>query len=88
MLASALLFGLSVFMAPGAITNFSRQNLPPESWGHAVTLFTVVFAVAQTIGPFGAGLIGDMFGSIGISLIVAAALLLGGALASLFQRPL
>ena len=85
---SALVFGLSVFMAPGAITNFSRQNLPPESWGRAVALFTVVFAIAQTISPYGAGLIGDLFNDIGPSLIVAAAILLIGAIVAFFQRPL
>ena len=88
LLVSAVIFGLSVFMAPGAITNFTRQNLPPESWGRAISLFTVVFAVAQTLGPYGAGLIGDFFNNIGISLLVAGGLLLTGALISLFQRPL
>jgi predicted MFS family arabinose efflux permease len=81
-------FGLSVFMAPGAVTSFARQNLPPESWGQAISLFTVVFAVAQTLGPYGAGLIGDAFGNIGISLLVAAGLLLVGAFIALLQKPL
>ncbi len=42
LLVSAVVFGLSVFMAPGAVTNFTRQNLPAESWGRAISLFTVV----------------------------------------------
>ncbi|PCH66417.1 MAG: MFS transporter, partial [Rhodobacteraceae bacterium] len=88
LLISAVIFGLSVFMAPGAVTNFTRQNLPPESWGHAISLFTVVFAVAQTLGPYGAGLVGDMFGNIGISLLIAAGLLLIGAAIALLQKPL
>ncbi len=88
LLISAVVFGLSVFMAPGAVTNFTRQNLPPESWGRAISLFTVIFAVAQTIGPYGAGLVGDVFGSIGVSLVAAAALLLAGAGIALLQRPL
>ena len=77
---SAIIFGLSVFMAPGAITSFTRQNLPPESWGKTISLFTVIFAISQTLGPFAAGLIGDLTGNIGVSLVVAAALLLLGAL--------
>ena len=85
---SAIVFGLSVFMAPGAVTSFSRQNLPPESWGRAISVFTVVFALAQTLGPYGAGFIGDLFGNIGVSLLAAAMLLLAGALAALLQRPL
>jgi predicted MFS family arabinose efflux permease len=88
LLISAVVFGLSVFMAPGAVTNFARQNLPAESWGRAISLFTVVFAVAQTAGPYGAGLVGDLFGNIGISLLAASGLLMLGAVAALMQRPL
>lgn len=85
---SAFVFGGSVFMAPPAITNFSRKNLPPDSWAAGISLFTVVFAVAQTVGPYAAGLLGDLAGSIGISLLAAAGVLLFGAAAALFQRPL
>ncbi|MCE8547768.1 YbfB/YjiJ family MFS transporter [Ruegeria pomeroyi] len=88
LLVSAVVFGLSVFMAPGAVTNFARQNLPPESWGRAISLFTVVFAVAQTLGPYGAGLVGDLVGDIGVSLLVAAGLLLAGAAIASRQKPL
>lgn len=88
LMGSAIVFGLSVFMAPGAVTNFSRQNLPQESWGAAISMFTVVFAVSQTIGPIGAGLIGDRTGEIGDSLLTASALLLTGAVFALLQRPL
>lgn len=85
---SAIVFGACVFMSPGAMTNFSRQNLPPEAWGRAISLFTVVFALAQTVGPYAAGWIGDQAGSIGVSLLVAAAILATGAAVSLLQRPL
>jgi predicted MFS family arabinose efflux permease len=88
LLFSAVVFGLSVFMAPGAVTSFARQNLPPDAWGRAISLFTLVFAVAQTAGPYGAGLVGDLAGSIGISLLAAAGLLLMGAALALLQRPL
>lgn len=85
---SALVFGLSVFMAPGAITAFARHNLPPESVGAGVSLFTVVFATAQIIGPWAAGHLGDLTGDIGDSLIAAALVLLLGALCAATQRPL
>ncbi|MCC5968923.1 MAG: YbfB/YjiJ family MFS transporter [Pararhodobacter sp.] len=85
---SAMVFGGSVFMAPGAVTNFTRRNLPPQAWGRAIGLFTVVFACAQTIGPWAAGLLGDLTGSIGASLLVAAAVLGAGALVALRQKPL
>lgn len=85
---SALVFGASVFMAPGAVTSFTRRNLPPEAWGRAIALFTVVFACAQIIGPWGAGMLGDLAGSIGISLLVASAVLITGAAIAARQKPL
>ena len=88
LLISAVVFGLSVFMAPSAVTNFTRQNLPPESWGQAISLFTVIFAVAQTLGPYGAGFVGDLSHNIGTGLLVAAALLLIGAVIAWTQKPL
>lgn len=85
---SAVIFGLSVFMAPGAITSFTRLNLPMTSWGASISLFTVVFAVAQTIGPIGAGMLGDLTGNIGDGLVVAAGILTLGAAVAILQRPL
>ncbi|SLN20530.1 Major Facilitator Superfamily protein [Falsiruegeria litorea R37] len=87
-LISAVVFGLSVFMAPGAITNFTRKNMPQDSWGATISLFTVVFAVSQTVGPIGAGLIGDSTGDIGDSLLTASALLMLGAALAVTQKPL
>lgn len=83
---SAVIFGLSVFMAPGAVTNFTRQNLPPATWGASISLYTVVFAVSQTLGPVAAGWLGDRSGDIGNGLLAAAAVLGGGALVALLQR--
>ena len=40
------------------------------------------------MGPYGAGLVGDIFNDIGVSLLVAAGLLLAGALIALQQKPL
>ena len=88
LLLAAIIFGRSVFMAPSAVTNFTRQNLPERSWGVAISLFTVVFAVAQTLGPYAAGLLGDLAGDIGISLLGASGLLLLGAVIALTQKPL
>ena len=87
-MVSAIVFGLAVFMAPGAVTSFTRHNLPAASWGASISLFTVVFAVAQTAGPYAAGLLGDLTGDIGHSLLAAAGVLLLGAAIALLQRPL
>ena len=86
--SSAIIFGIAVFMAPGAITNFIRQNLPQQSWGAAISLFTVVFAISQTLSPIGAGMLGDLTGDIGTGLLAASGVLLAGAVLSLLQRPL
>lgn len=86
LVVSAMIFGLSVFMAPGAVTNFTRHNLPMASWGAAISLYTVVFAVSQTIGPVAAGWLGDRSGDIGNGLLAAAGILATGALVALMQR--
>ncbi len=88
LILSAIAFGLSVFMSPGAVTSFIRHNLPMQDWGAAISLFTVVFAVAQTVGPYAAGWLGDLTTDLGISLLAAAGVLLTGALIALRQRPL
>ncbi|WP_170416168.1 YbfB/YjiJ family MFS transporter [Ruegeria atlantica] len=88
LILSALVFGLSVFMPPTAVTNFVRQNVEQQDWGATISFFTVVFAVSQALGPIGAGVIGDITGEIGDSLIVASAVLLVGALCAAIQKPL
>ena len=88
LIVSAAIFGISVFMAPGAITNFTRKNLPERLWAYSISLFTVIFAFSQTVGPYLAGIIGDMFGNIGVGLLMASFVLLCGAIVSLRQRRL
>ena len=85
---SAVLFGIAVFIGPSAVTNFTRQNLPQASWGRSIGLFTLVFAVGQTIGPVAAGAIGDWSGSIGDGLLCAGAVLCAGAGLALMQKAL
>ncbi|MCH9757757.1 MAG: YbfB/YjiJ family MFS transporter [Proteobacteria bacterium] len=88
LLLSAALFGIAVFIGPGAVTNFSRKNLPQESWGHAVAAFTVLFSICQTIGPVAAGAIGDLWGSISNGMFAAGVLLLLGAMVAARQKKL
>ncbi len=88
LLVSATIFGLSVFMAPGAITSYIRQNLSQPGWGTAISQFTLVFAVAQTISPIAAGMLGDSTGDIGNSLLAAAGVLMVGAALALTQKSL
>ncbi|SDX83044.1 Predicted arabinose efflux permease, MFS family [Ruegeria halocynthiae] len=88
LILSALVFGLSVFMPPTAVTSFVRQNVNQPDWGATVSFFTVVFAISQALGPIGAGIIGDITGEIGDSLVVASVVLLVGALFAAMQKPL
>lgn len=88
LLASSVLFGLSVFMPPTSVTSFIRQNNPPDTWGRLMGIYTVIFAVGQCIGPIAAGAIGDAFGNIGFGLLAAGAILLLGAGAAALQKPL
>ena len=85
---SALLFGIAVFIGPSAVTNFSRKNLPKENWRSAISLFTVIFAVGQSIGPIAAGFIGDYFDNIGHGMFAAGIILVLGMLAASRQKKL
>ena len=82
------MFGLSFFMVPTSLTNFSRKNYPQSLWGAAVALFTTVFAIGQIIGPAAAGLVADRASSLAPGMAAAGVVLLVGAAISLLQRPL
>jgi len=85
---SALLFGLAVFIGPGAVTSFGRKNLPQALWGKSVSLFTLIFAIGQTVGPVAAGAIADVTGTVDTGVIVAGGILLCAAALAILQRPL
>ena len=88
LVASGVLFGIAVFIAPAAVTAFSRRNLAPALQGSAVALFTTIFAAGQTVGPVAAGAIGDATGSIEQGLLAAGAVLVLGAIMALGQKRL
>ena len=88
LLLSAGLFGLSFFIAPTAITSFARKNLTEGLWGRAVSMFTIIFALGQIIGPVFAGLIADATGSLGHGMAAAGLILFAAAAISALQRPL
>lgn len=87
-LVSACVFGLSFFIAPTAITSFSRKNLPRRRWGAAVALFTIVFAIGQTLGPVTAGLVADLAGDLSVGMACAGAAMLLAATAAALQPAL
>jgi predicted MFS family arabinose efflux permease len=87
LLLSAAVFGISFFMGPAAVTNFSRKNLAEPQWGRAVALYTAVFALGQTVGPVAAGWVADAQ-SLSSGLLAAGGVLSAAAAAGAMQRPL
>lgn len=86
MLASAVLFGASMWNIPGSVTNLAKRALPMQAWGAAVATFTIVFSAGQIIGPVATGWLSDTFGSLRIGLVLSVAVLALGALIALAQR--
>jgi len=81
-LLSAFLYGASLFIAPTSITLLARSTRPPEEWATYVALFSFVFSLGQSIGPWAAGVVADNFGlSVGMA-FSAAIIVLGSALAN------
>lgn len=85
---SAALVGASVFMVPSAITGFVKTNLPQAAWGSALAVATSLFALGQTIGPVAAGWLSDWANSLSVGLAASAAILIGGAVLALSQKPI
>lgn len=74
LVASALVFGLGVFIAPSSIALIVRRAMPPAQIAKGMTFFTVLFAIGQAIGPVAAGYLGDR-GDLDHALAFGAALL-------------
>jgi predicted MFS family arabinose efflux permease len=87
MLASALMFGGVFLSVVASTTALVRHQWPQAAWTRGITLFTVVFAAGQIIGPILVGWISDGAGGLERGLAVSAGILLCGAVLALFQRP-
>jgi predicted MFS family arabinose efflux permease len=88
LLASAALFGIAVFTVPSAVTAFCRANLARSEWQRSIGLFTLVFAIGQTIGPFAAGWVGDVSGNLSLPFLGASLVLGCAAAIACLQRSL
>ncbi len=86
LLASAVLFGTSMWNIPSSVTNLAKRALPKQAWGSALASFTIVFSIKQIIGPVATGWLADQFGSLRIGLAPAVGVLAAGALIALAQR--
>ncbi|ROU00170.1 YbfB/YjiJ family MFS transporter [Histidinibacterium lentulum] len=88
LVASVVIFGLSFFIAPTAVTSFARKNLDQSAWGRAVGMFTAVFALGQILGPVLAGSVSDLTGSVAHGMGAAGLVLITGAALAALQCPL
>jgi predicted MFS family arabinose efflux permease len=72
MIGSAALFGLAFMMVPAAVTAHLGRSVAPQALSPTLALFTVLFAIGQTVGPWVAGVLADHSGA-GTTLTVAGA---------------
>ena len=79
MLLSAIFFGLGFLPIVTAITALVRKFLPVAVWPLGLSIFTMVFAVGQALGPILTGYISDQTGGLEAGLGASAAVLLLGA---------
>jgi predicted MFS family arabinose efflux permease len=83
---SAALFGISFLVPVTATTALVRLGMPAAEWPRGIALFTVVFGVGQSIGPFAAGFVADHFGGLAASIAFSAAVVAAAALCAVFQH--
>ena len=86
MIISAFFFGTAMFSVPTSITDLIKTSLPKIEWGPAMAVFTVVFAIGQSIGPVLIGWIADATHSLKASLATSVVILLGASVAAMCQR--
>ncbi len=82
-LVSGVLFGGVFLSVVASTTALVRHNLPPARWAQGISVFTIVFAAGQIVGPTVTGWISDGPGGLARGLVASAmALWLGAVLAS------
>jgi MFS family permease len=86
MILSAFFFGAAMFTAPAAVTDLVKSALPKAAWGSAVAVFTVLFAIGQSIGPVVTGLLADATHSLKAGLAGSVVILLSAGAAAMCQR--
>jgi predicted MFS family arabinose efflux permease len=88
LLFSGVLFGGVFLSVVASTTAWVRHNLAAAQWAHGITLFAVVFAMGQIVGPTLVGWIADGPGGLARGLIVSACVLWTGTVLALLQKPL
>jgi len=88
MLVSGVLFGGVFLSVVASTTAMVKHNLAPSQWAAGISVFTVIFAVGQIIGPTMVGWISDGPGGLQRGLLFSAAALLVGAVLAWQQKPI
>ena len=86
-LASGLMFGAVFLSVVASTTALVRHNLPAAQWAAGISVFTIVFALGQIVGPTVTGWISDGRGGLAGGLLASAVTLWAGALLAWRQRP-
>jgi predicted MFS family arabinose efflux permease len=85
---SGLLFGAVFLSLVASTTALVRHNLPPHAWSAGISVFTIVFAFGQIVGPAIVGWIADGAGGLQRGFLYSSAALFAGALLAWRQQPL
>jgi predicted MFS family arabinose efflux permease len=85
---SGMLFGAVFLSVVASTTALVRHNLPQAAWPSGISMFTIVFALGQIVGPMMVGWIADSEGGLKRGLLCSAAALIVGALLATQQHPL
>lgn len=88
MMVSGILFGGVFLSVVASTTAMVKHNLAPSQWAAGISVFTVVFAAGQIVGPTVVGWIADGPGGLQRGLVFSAAALLLGALLAWQQKPI
>ncbi len=87
-LASGLLFGGVFLSVVASTTAFVRHNLPETQWAAGISVFTILFAFGQIVGPTVVGWVADGPGGLARGLLYSAGALWLGALLASRQKTL
>ena len=86
MTVSALMFGVSMFIGPAAITVMVRNGSPQGAWGAGIAAFTTAFGIGQAAGPVFSGWLGDVTGSLSLPIANSAAILAAASAIAYLQK--
>jgi Uncharacterised MFS-type transporter YbfB len=76
---SIMLFGLAFFAIPAIMAATVGDYLGASGAANAFVMITIFFAVGQTIGPGGAGVIAGMTGTFSTTYLLSALLTVSAA---------